>query len=125
MDTNPAPIQEPKPKQQLSDIGTRLEHLTDHCEGLEAVLEVLNARGIRGPADKERLVKISNAAEVMRLTLDTYLGVTDKSNEFKVYQLIKDIPKEKWDEIAVQRNESEKPVGQEKPCRGKSESFKS
>ena len=96
MDTNPAetPIQEPKPKQQLSDIGTRLEHLTDHCESLEAVLEVLKTRGIRGPADNERLTKISIAAEVMRLTLDTYLGVTDKSNEYKVYQLLKDIPKD-------------------------------
>jgi hypothetical protein len=83
----------PKP-QLLSDVGTRGQHLLDHCESLEAVVEILKKRGAFSPADKERLIKLTVAAEVLKLTLDTYVGVNDKGNEFKLYQLLKDIPKD-------------------------------
>jgi hypothetical protein len=81
------------PEQTLEDIGTRYQHLLDHCEALEACVEVLRSRGVYTPADKERLVKISIAAEVARATVDTYTGIKAPTAEYALYRMLKNIPK--------------------------------
>lgn len=80
-------------KPELSDWGTRYEHLQDHLESLEACVEALKGR-IYSADDKARLIKISAAADVMRATIDSYADINDTVSEYKLYRMLNGIPKD-------------------------------
>ena len=84
---------EQKPEPQLTDIGTRYQHLQDHYEALEACIEVLKSRGMYSIDDKQRLIKLTVAAEVMRSTIDSYAGLNDSTGEYALYRTINSIGK--------------------------------
>jgi hypothetical protein len=85
---------EPNQKQepQLTDYGTRYEHLQDHYEALEACVEVLKSRGLYSIDDKQRLSKLTIAAEVMRNTIDSYAGMNSTESEYALYKVLNSIP---------------------------------
>jgi len=82
-----------KKQHSLEDVGTRYEHLQDHYEGLVAAAESLKKRA-NTPEAKATLIKITQAAEVMKATIDSYAGLTDTTFEYKMYRLLKSIPKD-------------------------------
>ncbi len=76
---------------ELTDIGTRYEHLQEHLDALEACVEALKSRA-HGPETRQRLMKLTIAAEVMRATIDSYAGVNANANEYALYRLLNSIP---------------------------------
>ncbi len=78
------PVKEP----QMTDIGTRLDHLTEFADSLFACIEYMKKRGIYTPIDLQRYAKLVVAEEVLRGTVNAYLGLSDPSAEYKIYQLL-------------------------------------
>jgi hypothetical protein len=84
-----------KPKElTLEDVGTRYQHLNDHYEFLEAVISDLLARPNAGPQEKQVAIKLRNAADIVKSTIDSYAGLNDSKAEFGLYRLINGIPKD-------------------------------
>ena len=77
----------------LNDIGTRYEHLKEHYEALEAVANRLQARNALSVEDKQRLIKLTIAAEVTKQTLDAFLGLSGANLEYMMYRIVKSVPK--------------------------------
>jgi hypothetical protein len=88
------PIREPKPEPKLEDIGTREEHLRDYLESLDACFQIMRKRGVYSKDDKERLIKFYTAAEVLKATLDSMYGLTDRDLEYSVYRVVNSVPKD-------------------------------
>jgi len=87
-------VQEPNKKEySLEDIGTRFEHLNDHFEALEVCIDVLSKR-IFTDSDRQRLMKITMASEVLRDTIDSYMGQNKDTNEYALYKVLNGIPKD-------------------------------
>lgn len=76
----------------LNDIGTRYEHLKDHLDGLLTAVERLKTNSYT-QADKDRLIKLSVAAEVLQSTIDAFAGFNDPRAEYYLYRVCNDIPK--------------------------------
>ena len=79
----------------LNDVGTRYEHLKDHLEALEFVRDRLVAKGDNGMSysDKVRLTQIVVAIEVLKKTVDAFLGITsDTTIEYQLYRLLNSVP---------------------------------
>ncbi len=84
---------ESKPKEPtLNDIGTRYTHLNDHYEALEAIITSMLTRPHLGPAEKGVLIKLRNAADVIKSTIDSYAGLGSSSAEFALYRLVNSVP---------------------------------
>ena len=90
-EVKPEPVKEPT----ADDIGTRLEHLQDHREALEAIVDILKKQARPDPA---RLAKFIAALEVINVTVDAYSGYREAPTEYQLYRLINSVPK-KGDEI--------------------------
>ena len=85
---------EPEKKEaSLQDIGTRYEHLNDHYEALEICVDVLSKR-LFTDKDKQKLHKLTIAAEVMRDTIDSYMGHNRETSEYTLYKVLNGIPKD-------------------------------
>jgi hypothetical protein len=90
----PESMTDSKKEISLSDVGTRYEHLQEHCDSLEACVAVLKAKGIYSQNDKERLAKLTAAFEVTRATLDAFTGINESTTEYSLYRLLNSIPKD-------------------------------
>jgi hypothetical protein len=76
----------------LQDIGTRYQHLLEHYEALEAVVDILKSKDYLSQIEKVKLIKLSTAAEVTRATIDAYAGFNDSPGQYSLYHLIENLP---------------------------------
>ncbi len=90
--------QQPK-EPQMTDIGTRLDHLTDFADSLLECAEYMKKRGIFTPIDLQRYAKLVVTEEVLRGTVNSYLGLSDPSLEYKIYQLLNPLTSVKPEQI--------------------------
>ena len=89
----------------LNDVGTRHQHLQDHLEALECVRDRMMERGQGRLSylEKQKLLEIAIAANVLQKTIDAFLGIgTDTSTEYQLYKLLNSVPK-KADDIPNER----------------------
>jgi hypothetical protein len=81
-------LPEPPKEPSLEDVGTRFEHLQDHFDSLAAVIDVMKRRQYLSANDKQKIVHLQIAADVMRATIDSYAGWTDSRTEYALYRII-------------------------------------
>jgi len=76
----------------LTDIGTRYEHLKDYADALEACVDIVESRGLTSQSDKQRYIELSIAAKVIKHTIDTFAGYGDVRTEYLLYKLLHSVP---------------------------------
>ena len=84
----------PAPKEpSLDDVGTRYDHLREHYEALMEVCGSLLRRPALSVEDKQRLVKLTMASEVVKGTLDAWMGLSTTNVDYMMYRMLKTVPK--------------------------------
>jgi|WetSurMetagenome_2_1015567.scaffolds.fasta_scaffold603063_3 hypothetical protein len=89
---------EPTKEPELTDIGTRYEHMKDYADALEACAIILESRGSNSNEDRARLAKFKIAAELAQHTIDNFSGYKDARAEYGIHKLLQTIPS-KADEV--------------------------
>ena len=85
--------QEPQiPEPLPTDIGTRLDHLTQYRDSLETCIEIVKARPYHTDT-QQKLIKFAVALEVLNVTIDSFSGYIDRSTEYNLYRLLNSVPK--------------------------------
>ena len=77
---------------QLTDVGTRYEHLKDYAEAMEACADILEGRGLKTRSDVERFLKFKVAAEMAQHTVDNFIGLRDAATTISLRNLLESVP---------------------------------
>jgi hypothetical protein len=77
---------------ELTDVGTRYEHLKDYAEALQACAEILENRGLNTPSDYQKFIKFKVSAELAQHTVDNFAGYKDTGVDLYINRLLS-VPK--------------------------------
>ena len=80
-------------RNKLTDVGTRYEHLRDLSDSWEICIDIIKNKDMLSKDNKERMVKMLVAFEVLNLTIDSYADYKDIDVQYSLGRSVRSIPK--------------------------------
>jgi hypothetical protein len=82
-----------KKEPELTDIGTRYQHMKDYAEALAACADIIERRGLKSKEDAVKFAKFTVAAELAQHTVDNFAGYNKLEVEKYLLHTLSEVPK--------------------------------